>query len=43
VRHVAAAVLDGAYRSPATQAMLEVLQSAAAEYPKRRGLRLAAA
>jgi molybdate transport repressor ModE-like protein len=43
VRHVAAAVLDGGYRSPATQAMLDVLQAAAAEYPKRRGVRLVAA
>ncbi len=43
VRHVAAAVLTGGYRSPATEAMLEVLQAAAAEYPKRRSPRLAAA
>ena len=43
VRHVSAAVLDGGYRSPATEAMLEVLQGAAAEYPNRRSLKLAAA
>lgn len=42
VRHVAAAVLCG-YRSPATEAMLETLQNAAAEYPKRSCVRLAAA
>jgi DNA-binding transcriptional LysR family regulator len=43
VRHVHAAVLDGGYRSPATEAMLDVLKTAAAEYPKRRGVTLAAA
>jgi DNA-binding transcriptional LysR family regulator len=43
VRHVAAAVLEGSYRSPATEAMLETLQNAAAEYPKRSCVRLAAA
>ena len=43
VRRVSAATLAGGYRSPATEAMLEILQSAAAEYQKRRGPRLAAA
>ena len=43
VRHVHAATLAGAYRSPATEAMLEVLQQAAIEYRERRSRRLAAA
>jgi DNA-binding transcriptional LysR family regulator len=43
VRHVYASTLAGAFRAPATEAMLEILQSAAAEYQKRRGPRLAAA
>src|SRR5438477_4419 len=43
VRHVQAATLAGAYRSPATEAMLEVLQHAAAQYAERRPGRLAAA
>jgi DNA-binding transcriptional LysR family regulator len=43
VRKVSAATLAGAYRSPAVEAMLEVLQVAAAEYQKRRAPRLAAA
>ena len=40
VRHVSAATLAGGYRSPATEAMLEMLQGAAAQYPKRRSLKL---
>jgi DNA-binding transcriptional LysR family regulator len=43
VRHVSAATLSGGYRAPATEAMLEILQGAAAEYQKRRGPRLRAA
>ena len=43
IRHVYAATLAGGYRSPATEAMLEVLERAAAEYSERRAQRLAAA
>jgi DNA-binding transcriptional LysR family regulator len=43
VRRVSAATLVGAYRAPAVEAMLDVLQVAAAEYADRRGARLAAA
>jgi DNA-binding transcriptional LysR family regulator len=42
VRHVVALTLPGAYRSPATTAMLEILQEAATTYRKKR-FRLAAA
>jgi DNA-binding transcriptional LysR family regulator len=37
VRYVRAATLAGAYRAPATEAMLEILQDAAVEYQRRRG------
>jgi DNA-binding transcriptional LysR family regulator len=37
VRHVRAATLAGAYRAPATEAMLEVLQDAAVKYQRRSG------
>ena len=43
IRHVWAATLAGAYRSPAVEAMLELLQDAAREYSKRGRSRLAAA
>jgi molybdate transport repressor ModE-like protein len=43
VRRVSAATLAGAYRAPAVEAMVEVLQVAAREYADRRGARLAAA
>jgi DNA-binding transcriptional LysR family regulator len=43
VRHVTAATLAGGYRSPAVEAMLEVLQDAAREYSERRRSRLQAA
>jgi molybdate transport repressor ModE-like protein len=36
LRHIHAAVLAGGYRSPATAAMLEILQDAAASYRPRR-------
>jgi molybdate transport repressor ModE-like protein len=36
LRHIHAAVLAGGYRSPATAAMLEILQAAAASYRPRR-------
>ena len=43
IRHVWAATLAGAYRSPAVEAMLDLLQDAAREYSKRGSSRLAAA
>jgi DNA-binding transcriptional LysR family regulator len=43
IRHVWAATLAGAYRSPAVEAMLEVLAVVAGEYQTRSGSRLAAA
>ena len=35
-RHIMACLLDGAYRSPATDAMLEVLHESVAEYTTNR-------
>jgi DNA-binding transcriptional LysR family regulator len=43
IRHVWAATLAGAYRSPAVEAMLEVMQVAAQEYGAGNSARLAAA
>jgi len=43
LRHVSAATLAGAYRSPAVEAMVEILQGAADAYSARRPSRLAAA
>jgi DNA-binding transcriptional LysR family regulator len=43
MRHVYATTLAGGYRSPATEAMLEILQGAASEYLEGRGRRLSAA
>jgi DNA-binding transcriptional LysR family regulator len=43
IRHVHAATLASGYRAPATEAMLEVLEHASAEYARRRPGRLAAA
>jgi DNA-binding transcriptional LysR family regulator len=43
LRRVMAATLTGAYRSPATVAMLEVLEEVAEDYKARRGAHLAVA
>jgi DNA-binding transcriptional LysR family regulator len=43
MRHVYATTLADGYRSPATEAMLEILQGAASEYLEQRGRGLSAA